>query len=435
MPDWHGSYAKFRLNFEQLGKRAKELLKAARAGEPEALARFKSSPKLAEAQYLIAKELRFENWAALKRHIARMALAREAMNSSVLDSDLRTLHVRCGSDLNESLPEAGFQGDYYEHNYPYLMGPVREGPECLRQRARFIVDTYGDLFNPPLASSGQLQAVEGQLQGLEEQERKLRDSADYERVVLWFEHDCYDQLVLIRLLGYYATHRRPPRLELINVGDFPGARRFIGLGELPPEALRMLWTTRKPASPAQLQLGLSAWRALANPDPRPLAAIIRSETPALPLLAPALHRHLRELPSALSGLSLTEELALKLMADPPQQWGGTANLMNIYWRMVWFTDPLPGQGDWHVRCRVFDMEGASARVFTRSPGLDRQGNPRPPWTDAFVITELGRAVLRGEVDFRSLSPPPRWVGGVEIAAGNPDWRWDEEKRDVVLREN
>ena len=64
MPDWHGSYSKFRLNFEQLGKRAKELLKAARAGDPEVLARFKSPPRLAEAQFLVAKELRFENWAA-----------------------------------------------------------------------------------------------------------------------------------------------------------------------------------------------------------------------------------------------------------------------------------------------------------------------------------------------------------------------------------
>ena len=49
----------------------------------------------------------------------------------------------------------------------------------------------------------------------------------------------------------------------------------------------------------------------------------------------------------------------------------------------------------------------------------------------FEITELGRAVLRGEVDFRSLNPPPRWVGGVEIAAGNVDWRWDDKLRDAV----
>jgi hypothetical protein len=83
MADWLESYRlkyypRFRLNFEQQGKRAKSLLKAVRAGEPEALARFKSPPKLAEAQYLIAQELRFDKWSALKCHIAAMAREREA---------------------------------------------------------------------------------------------------------------------------------------------------------------------------------------------------------------------------------------------------------------------------------------------------------------------------------------------------------------------
>jgi hypothetical protein len=113
MTDALGSYPQFRLNFEQQGKRAKDLLKAARAGEAEALARFKSPPRLAEAQYLIARELRFDNWAAMKRHISEMTLAREAMHASAPDSDLPTLHIRCGHDLQESLKEAGFGGDYY----------------------------------------------------------------------------------------------------------------------------------------------------------------------------------------------------------------------------------------------------------------------------------------------------------------------------------
>jgi hypothetical protein len=419
MPDSNGSYGNFRLNFEQQGKRAKELLKAARDGDPSALARFRSSPKLAEAQFLIAKELRLDSWAALKHHIAQMALARAAMSASVLDGDLRTLHIRCGNDLKDSLKEAGFHGDYYEHSYPYLIGPVREGPESLAQRARFIVDTYGKLLGPLLE-------YEAQLRSIADSERQLHASADYERVVLWFEHDCYDQLVLIRLLGHYATHRRPSRLELINVGDFPGARRFIGLGELPPEALRLLWTMRKPASPAQLQLGLRAWRALVNPDPRPLAAILRSATPALPLLTGALHRHLRELPSSVNGLSLTEELALTLLAKQAH------SLNEIVATMVWVTDPLPGQGDWNIWHRVKDLDAASAPVFTHSPGVDREGNARPPWTDVFEITDLGRSVLRGAVDFRSLHPPPRWVGGVEVAIGNADWRWDDRLRDAVL---
>ena len=47
-------YVGFRLDFEQQQKRAKELLKAARAGDPAAVVRFKSAtPKLAEAQFLI----------------------------------------------------------------------------------------------------------------------------------------------------------------------------------------------------------------------------------------------------------------------------------------------------------------------------------------------------------------------------------------------
>lgn len=125
----------------------------------------------------------------------------------------------------------------------------------------------------------------GELRALEAQDRALDASAEYGRVVLWFEHDGVDQLSLVHLLGHYATHRRPQRLELINIGDFPSGRRFTGLGQLPPEALRLLWATRRPISAAQLSLGLDAWHALANPDPRPLAAIMRGDTAAMPFLA------------------------------------------------------------------------------------------------------------------------------------------------------
>ncbi len=432
MTDRLGSYPHFRLNVEQQGKRAKELLKAARAGDPAALARFKSPPKLAEAQYLIAQELRFQNWGALKRHIAVMARDREAAliqaarpadAPSLLDGDLRTLHIRCGSDLKKPLQNAGFRGDFYEHNYPYLIGPVREGPGCLEQRARFLVDSYADSRDPPLR-------YELVLRELERDEQRLHDSAGYDRIVIWSEFDCYDQLVLVRLLGHYATYdrgRRPARLELINIGEFPGAVRFIGLGQLPPEALRMLWTTRKQATPTMLKLGLGAWHALVNPDPRGLAAIRRSGTSALPLLANALRRHLRELPSSEHGLSLTQEMALQLLAE------GEMTLNHLFGRLTYERDPLPGQGDLQVRDRVLSMEGASARVYERRSGVGCNGAAGPPWTDVLTITDLGRAVLRGEVDYLSLRPPNRWVGGVPIGPALPDWRWNRQINDAVCR--
>ena len=416
MAEQLGSYSQFRLNLEQQRKRAKELLKAARLGAPEALARFQSPPRLAEAQHLIARELRFSNWASLKRHIA--AMTRERHLQSILDSDMRTLHIRCGSDLAEPLRQAGFRGDFYEHNYPYLIGPVREGPGCLEQRARFIVHAYSD----PTPRS-----FEAQLHGLERSEQLLGDSAEYDRVVIWSEFDCYDQLALVRLLGHYATHPRPARLELINVGEFPGAIRFIGLGQLPPEALRLLWATRRAASPEVLQLGLQTWHALVNPDPRDLAAIMRGATPALPLLAHALHRHLRELPSSVNGLSFTQEMSLQLLAE------GDMTLMRLIGRQLYERDPLPGQGDSNVRYRLLSMEHASARVFERQPGIGPEGPARSPWTDTLCITDLGRAVLTGNVDFLSLHPPQRWVGGVEIGHDLPDWRWEERTQCPALR--
>ena len=431
MSDRFGSYPHFRLNLEQQQKRAKELLRAARAGDANALAKFRHSPpKLAEAQFAIARELRFDNWAALKLHIAAMTRERSRIerlaNASVqaydlaLDGDMPTLHIRCGSDLRTPLQNAGFRGDFYEHSYPYLIGPAREGPECLEQRARFLVDSYGSDREPPLEYG----AV---LDGLARDEQRLHDSFRYERVVIWSEGDCYDQLVQIRLLGHYAANRRPPRLELINVKDFPGGLRFIGLGQLPAEALRLLWEQRSPVTAVQLSLGLASWTALASDDPRALATIMRSATPDLPLLAPALNRHLRELPSVENGLGFTQQMALTMLAEQPQ------SLDRMFGRMTYVLDPLPGQGDFQVRDRLLPMELAREPVFTREPGLDRGGRARPPWTDVLILTDLGRAVLAGEVDFESLAPPPRWVGGVRISNDDPDWRWDESRRDAVQR--
>jgi hypothetical protein len=427
MADSLGSYPHFRLNFEQQGKRAKELLKAARAGRPEVLARFKSIPRLAEAQYLIAQELRFENWASLKRHIAVMTRERAAAQTllaltpdlpSLLDGEMPTLHIRCGSDLKEPLRDAGFRGDFYEHSYPYLIGPVREGAGCLEQRARFLIDSHADSRDPPLQ-------YESVLHGLQRDEQRLHDSAAYDRVVVWSEFDCYDQLVLVRLLGHFAKYAGPKRLELISVGEFPGAVRFIGLGQLPPEALRMLWETRRLVTPDILKLGADAWRALVNPDPPALAAIMRTGTPLLPLLATALHRHLRELPSRENGLSLTEEMTLHLLAE------GEMSLNRLFERLTYERDPLPGQGDLQVRDRVLNMEGASARVYHRRAGVGPNGAARPPWTDVLTLTDLGQAVLKGELDYLSLRPPTRWVGGVQIGPGKPDWRWTERIQDAV----
>jgi hypothetical protein len=182
------------------------------------------------------------------------------------------------------------------------------------------------------------------------------------------------------------------------------------------------------ATTAHLSLGLAGWKALASDDPRALAALMRSGTRDLPLLAPALHRHLRELPSLENGLGLTQQMALAMLAGQP------LSLSLLYARMTLGVDPLPGQGDLQVRDRVLPMGEVNPPLFTREPGLDGQGRARPPWTDMLRISQTGSAVLAGTTDFLSLRPAPRWVGGAQIGTGHPDWRWDESRRDVFRRD-
>lgn len=428
MTDRTRTASAFRLDLAQQKKRAKELLRAAQSGEPSALARLGALPgarargasgrlKLADAQLAIARELRFPSWARLKAHTAALHRERSAIEGgrAAPDGGLSTLHIRCGSDIRETLREAGFVGDFFEHSVPYCLGPVTRGPDRHERMARFLVQAM------PEARGGLV--YERVLAGLKADEQRLDTSAEaYERVVLWMEDDSWDQLVLVRLLAHYAVARCPGRLELIAVDEFPGGARFIGIGQLPPEGLRLLWPTRRPVTNAQLALGLAAWTALSADDPRRLSDIMRSGTPALPILAPALHRHLRELPAVLTGLSLTQQLLLQILSE------GDTTLQEVLLSLNAGREPLPWIGDLGLTSVVNDMLQVNEPVLLRTAPP-----PGSPWLNQqLAITQTGRAVLEGRRDWLSLSPPHRWVGGVEVGASSLGWRWDELRREPLL---
>jgi len=410
----------FRLNLEQQKTRAKELLRSARAGDAAASSRLaavvpqRGAWKLADAQHAIARELRFESWARLKAHIGALEGQRAAIEARAAapDADLHTLHVRCGSDIQLTLAQAGFVGEFLEHAIPYCQGPVTLGPERHELMARFLVEAYPD------ARGGLL--YERELEGLIEGERRLeRVGGEFERIVLWMEHDSWDQLVLARVLACFARCARPRVLELVSAREFPGGQRFLGLGQLPPEALRLLWSTRAAVTETQLALGSAVWSALSCDDPTGLAGIARSGTPALPIMAPALLRHLRELPSIENGLSLTEQLILEILAE------GSRTLNRVFFLMQTQREPLPWITDLGLLHVVDDLLRAAAPVLVREPAA--------PGARAFAqrltITDLGRAVLRGARDWHSLEPPARWVGGVHVQPRASGWRWNERQRE------
>jgi uncharacterized protein DUF1835 len=419
MSDSPDPYAAFRLNLEQQRKRAKDLTRAARAGDREALSRLSATTsgrvdgddiKLTDAQFVVARELGFASWRELRRHIEALTAARAAIgHTPAPDAAMPTLHIRCGSDIQQELVRAGFNGAFLSLWDAFPVGPVTSGPDWIDMRARFLNDGIIDV------------SYEDLLHDLNDGEQQLAASADrYERIVLWMEHDSHDQLSLIRCLARYARTRPPKVLELISIDHFPGSSRFIGLGQLPPEAMRLLWRRREVVGTAGLSLAADAWAALTDDDPRRLAALVQTDTRALPHLAPALHRQLRELPSLRNGLSLTEHLTLQMLDEKPMTIG------ELFRMLYAEREPLPFLGDNMYLYIVTEMGRASLPVFTREPA-------EHPFRARLSITDVGRNVLTGATDWLSLLPPPRWVGGVRIDGHGPNWRWDEAQQVVVRR--
>jgi ankyrin repeat protein len=78
------------LNLDQARRRAKELLRAARAGEGEALARFRDdrAPRLADAQRAVAQDLGFASWPALVHHVEASRGDREHRRARLVEAAL-----------------------------------------------------------------------------------------------------------------------------------------------------------------------------------------------------------------------------------------------------------------------------------------------------------------------------------------------------------
>lgn len=144
-------------------------------------------------------------------------------------------------------------------------------------------------------------------------------------------------------------------------------------------------------------------------------------TAGIPQLGEALLRHCRELPWTRDGLSLTQRLILALVAERARPAG------RVFQALTLEREPLPWMTDLIVHDVLRNMRRVETPVLTGTfEGEDRR------WpSEVLTITARGRAVLAGDVDWLSLAPPPRWVGGVLIPSSAPCWRWNEDSSSVA----
>lgn len=225
------------ISLVQQRKRAKELVQRLKAGlEPEKLGLVHrlnptSDVTLASAQWLIARDVRFDSWPKLKAHVDAIAFARRHPHFAA-DDESKTQHWRCGNDIEHSLRLAGFHSTFHNYTDPLSMGPVQDIPFADYRSARctFIQQAF------------KLDA-DNVIRRFYEEQAQWQHLSDAEHAVLWCEADPYDQLFLVRTLS--TLEKQPQKLELIAVDNIPDVKRFIGLGQLSPDVLAWLWTQRK----------------------------------------------------------------------------------------------------------------------------------------------------------------------------------------------
>jgi DNA-binding transcriptional MerR regulator len=327
------------------------------------------------------------------------------------------LHVTNGESAGNTLRQTWLGGAVLPWQDVLHEGPVPAVPraELLQVRAAFLSE----------CGWGPRGAIRS---SLERRDQQLRNALlDGRRLVLWFEHDLYDQLQLLDVLA--TAHDVGGSLEMVVVDAFPGKPSFRGLGELTADELETLWPNRHAPTRETLAQAAAAWDAFRAPQPVELADLAVRVPRELPFLAAAVRRLLEELPATSDGLSGTERNALQAVA-------GGAGTPSAAFIAAQELEDAPFLGDaWFYRA-LSSLGRGRARLLETQAG-EPLPEP-PPLSDGQLfarlrlrLTDDGVRVLQGDADRVDLLGVDRWIGGTHVTAES-GWRWDRAARKLVL---
>jgi hypothetical protein len=319
----------------------------------------------------------------------------------------RYLHVANGTSVTMTLEAAGVPGIMSIWADPLHDGPVPAG---------LTDDELRELRSGHLGGG----AVVDPIVDMRRWRRVIVAHGEYDELVLWFEHDLFDQLNLIQVLTWiHAQLPREKPISLICIGSFPGRPDFHGLGELTAAELAPLLQLRRTVTDREYALAERAWSAFREPTPGALDDLRRSDTTAMPFLAPAIERFLQEYPWTRDGLSRTERRLLQI-AD-----SGPVTMNSVFPRMH------EDEKEYYVA--DLELKSLIETLSRTSPSLvsfagEERG--RDFWRGQVGLTDAGREVLAGRGD-RVACGLDKWLGGVHLQSGSAIWRWDDDHKRVT----
>ena len=313
------------------------------------------------------------------------------------------LNITNGDSAVAIMEQAGITGTLLPWRDVLHDGPVPKGltlEELSAVRAEFIIG----------CGWGEPDRIK---QGFIERDNILKSFRDYEKVILWFEHDLYDQLQILQILDwFYEQDGDDVALSIICRDQY--------LGLLSPDEMKGLLKYEEPVTEQHLVLAHKAWAAFRENSPEAWAQLLDEDTSVLPFLAGAIVRMLEEYPNDNNGLSRTAQQALGIIAEDEVSAAGVFGLNQQLEERIFLGD----SGFWMILQEMID---ASPALLTLSEGeVLTSATARE---QLLSITTVGLEVVSGSRNWLDIKKQDRWIGGVRLEADNV-WCWDSERRNL-----
>ncbi|HEY1653942.1 MAG TPA: hypothetical protein VGF86_02380 [Candidatus Tumulicola sp.] len=305
-----------------------------------------------------------------------------------MSDPITTLHVTNGDSVLYLFKKAGIGGTHLAWRDSLNEGPVPAGlglAELSATRAGYL--SQRGYANP-------IKII---------RDFKVRDAAferarGFREIVLWFEHDLYDQLQLLQVMTALEDLKvDASRVTLIQSDHY--------LGMMTTDELMRLLPRRRNATPATFKSARRGWERFTSASPSEHFAAAREDAIGLPFLKAAMRRLCEEYPYVGDGLSRSQRQALAAVRDGP------ASNEDLFFRAQ-TREEAAFLGDTAFARILADLREPECALIAGVEG-------------SLALTPLGERVLAGEADWLEIAGIDRWIGGVHLLA-DCVVRWDEE---------
>lgn len=320
---------------------------------------------------------------------------------------MATLIVTNGRSGVDSIRTAGIAGEIFSWDDVLHDGPVPGGYELSvlsALRARYLASVEDMPFDKIHAA-------------FESRNKQLQGARSFDELVLFFEHDLYDQLQVLQVLFLLQT-------DVSYSGRITMAEPSTYIGYCEPEMLVEAFEQRAPVDADCIDAGVKYWEAFTAETPEKLGEMLRYETPLLPHMQPAMRRLAESYPNVDTGLSRTEYQILTILAEGPENAG-------VLFRKNQDMEEAMFLGDSSFMKRLGVLcAGNNPLVQVVSNGLGSPSGASLQYPhilkQSFQITAAGRGVLSGELHRNNYIPVDRWIGGTHLSAAQV-WYWHPEE--------